>query len=179
MASPIDEGLAFFRPDFLGDHLGLFDRLATDVAWDDRIRARRVASFGAPYHYSGTVWPEAPMPAALVPVVAALAEAVGAEPNNCLANFYPTGDATMGYHADSTAELEPGTGITIVSLGAARTLSFRREADRADVHEQTLTGGSLLHMTGAMQATWRHAVLRAPGGASGRISLTFRRIRAI
>ncbi|WP_020470645.1 alpha-ketoglutarate-dependent dioxygenase AlkB [Zavarzinella formosa] len=177
MQSPIEEGVAFFWPGFLAVGAELFALLASGVAWDDRIRARRVASFGVPYNYSGNIWPEAPMPEALAPVVAAVAEAVGYEPNNCLANYYPTGDSTMGYHSDSVDELEPGTGISIVSLGTARSMSFRREADRSEIHELVLVGGSLLHMTSAMQAAWRHAVLRAEGVSDGRISLTFRRIK--
>ena len=68
MQSPIEEGVAFFRPGFLAGSEGLFALLAAGVAWDDRIRARRVASFGAPYNYSGTVWPEAPIPESLAPV---------------------------------------------------------------------------------------------------------------
>ncbi len=177
MLSPIDEGVAFFRPKFLADSQELFERLAVEVVWDDRIRARRVASFGVPYNYSGTVWPEAPMPDSLVPVAAAVAMIAGYEPNNCLANFYPDGDSTMGYHSDSVDEIESGTGITIVSLGAARAISFRSEADRSEIHELVLGSGSLLHMTAAMQSTWRHAVLRSEGVTMGRISLTSRRIK--
>ena len=177
MQSPIMQGVAFFSPGFLAGSDGLFARLAAEVKWDDRIRARRVASFGVPYNYSGTVWPEAPMPELLVPIVAAVAKAVGYEPNNCLANYYPSGDSTMGYHADSVVELEPGTGISIVSLGTPRVITFRREDDRSEIHELLLESGSLLHMTAAMQSMWRHAVLRAEGVSAGRISLTFRRIK--
>ena len=175
----IAAGLLVFRPAFLADSRGLFDRLAAGVAWDDRIRARRVASFGEPYNYSGTVWPRADVPDDLRPVLRAVAAAVGYELNNCPANYYPDGDSTMGYHADAVADLEPGTGISIVSLGAARTLSFRREPDRAVVHEVVLAGGSLLHMTAELQAGRRHAVRRSAEAVGGRISLTFRRLRVI
>jgi alkylated DNA repair dioxygenase AlkB len=89
-----------------------------------------------------------------VQVAASVALAVGYEPNNCLANYYLDGDSTMGYHSDSVAELETGTGISIVSLGVARAISFRREADRSEVHQLTLGSGSLLHMTAIMQSVW-------------------------
>ncbi len=177
MPSPMQEGVAFFRPAFLTGSEELFARLTAEVPWDERIRARKVASFGVPYNYSGTVWPETPMPESLKPVVVAVAGAVGYESNNCLANYYPDGGSTMGYHFDSVDELEPGTGISIVSLGAARAISFRRDADRSEVHELILDSGSLLHMTAAMQSLWRHAVLRAESVSAGRISLTFRRIK--
>ncbi|VTS07514.1 alpha-ketoglutarate-dependent dioxygenase AlkB [Tuwongella immobilis] len=177
MPSPIEEGVALFRPDFWIECDALFSQLVAEVAWDDRIRARRVASFGVPYNYSGTVWPAAPIPTILMPMLAALTDVVGYAPNNCLANYYPTGDSTMGYHADSVSELEPGTGISIVSLGATRAITFRRERSRSEVYELPLSSGSLLHMTAQMQSAWRHAVLRAEGVSAGRISLTFRRIK--
>jgi alkylated DNA repair dioxygenase AlkB len=174
MVSPIEEGLAFFLPDFLVGGQDLFEQLASEVAWDDRIRARRVASFGAPYNYSGTVWPEVPLPDMLVPVSSGVAKAVGYQPNNCLANFYPDGGSTMGYHSDSVTELVASTGISIVSLGAPRAISFRRESNRSEVHELMLVNGSLLHMSAAMQSSWRHAILRSDETTGGRISLTFR-----
>lgn len=179
MPSPIEEGVAFFLPSFMTGGQELFDRLSCEIAWDDRIRARRVASFGVPYNYSGTVWPRSPLPDALLPVVASMAEAVGYEPNNCLANFYPDGSSTMGYHSDSIDDLEPGTGIAILSLGAARAISFCREANRSEVHELVLSSGSLLHITAGMQSIWRHAVLRSDGVTAGRISLTIRRIKYV
>lgn len=176
MVAPVEEGVAFFLPDFLAGSQQLYERLVSEVAWDDRIRARRVASFGVPYNYSGTVWPEAPLPDVLVTVSIAVSKVVGYEPNNCLANFYPDGGSTMGYHSDSVADLASGTGITIVSLGTPRAISFRREPDRSEVHELVLGSGSLLHMSAAMQASWRHAILRSDEVAAGRISLTFRRL---
>lgn len=177
MPSPVEEGVAFFRPDLLADSQGLFDQLVAEIIWDDRIRARRVASFGVPYNYSGTVWPDAPLPDTILPVSAAIARVVGYEPNNCLLNYYPDGGSTMGYHSDSVSELEPGTGISIVSLGATRAISFRRESDRSEVYELALESGALLHMTADMQYLWKHAVLRAEGVKKGRISLTFRRVK--
>ncbi len=175
--TPIDEGLLRVVPGFLSDHAALFEALVTGVAWDDRIRARRVASFGVPYNYSGTVWPEVAMPAPIATVTRDVAAVVGYAPNNCLANYYPDGESTMGYHADAVAELAPGTGITIVSLGATRTLSLRGEPDRTVTHALAMEAGSLVHMTAALQTHWRHAVLRAPEVTGARISLTFRRLR--
>ena len=64
-----------------------------------------------------------------------------------------------------------------MSLGTARAISFRREADRCEVYELVLDSGSLLHMAAVMQSAWRHAVLRSEGLTEGRISLTFRRIK--
>jgi hypothetical protein len=162
--------------DFLPEHHALHDHLAASVAWDTRIRARKSANFGLPYNYSGIEWPATPFPDALSPLLARVAVEVGFEPNNCLANFYPDGNSTMGFHSDSTAELEPGTGIAIVSLGAERTITFRR-LDKTISESHALPSGSLLWMCPEMQADWKHAILANPSAAGGRISLTFRRMR--
>lgn len=118
-----------------------------------------------------------PFPDALLPVRERVAVEVGFEPNNCLANFYPTGDSTMGFHSDSTAELEPGTGIAVVSLGAERTITFRRIADKTVTESYRLLSGSLLWMCPEMQAEWLHAILADSTTSAGRISLTFRRMK--
>src|ERR1700760_4466630 len=98
------------RADFLPNSLALYEHLAASITWDTRIRARKSMSFGLPYNYSGIEWPAAPFPDAVVPVRERVAAEAGFEPNNCLANFYPDGKSSMGFHSDSTDELEPGTG---------------------------------------------------------------------
>jgi alkylated DNA repair dioxygenase AlkB len=95
---------------------------------------------------------------------------------HALANYYPDGTSTMGFHADSTEELEPGTGVAVVSLGAERAITFRSIADRSVTVEYPLASGSLLYMSAEVQSAWKHAILPQPG-AGGRISLTFRRLK--
>lgn len=164
--------------EFLPDSLALYDRLASAVVWDTRIRARKSASFGLPYNYSGLEWPAAPLPGVIVTLVARVSAAVGFEPNNCLANYYPDGASSMGFHSDSTAELESGTGIAVLSLGAERTITFRRIDDKTVNEGYRLPSGSLLWMSPEMQADWRHAILADRNATGGRISLTFRRVKA-
>ena len=174
----IDSGSIRLLSDFLPNSHALYGHLAGSVVWDTRIRARKSMSFGLPYNYSGIEWPEAPFPDAVVPLRNRVATEVGFEPNNCLANFYPDGTSSMGFHSDSTAELEPGTGIAVVSLGADRTITFRRIDTKTVSESYRLTSGSLLWMCPDMQAEWRHAILTDAHAAGGRISLTFRRMRA-
>lgn len=159
---------------FVPDAAALFGLLSEATAWDTRMRARRTASFGVPYNYSGITYPVAAVPVPVAAIMDRLAERVGWRPNNCLANYYPDGTSTMGFHADSTDELEPGTGVAVVSLGAERAITFR-SADRAVV-EYTLRSGSLLYMTTEVQHGWKHAILPQPD-AGGRISLTFRQLK--
>lgn len=161
-----------YLPDAIPDAERCFARLVDEIAWSDRMRARRTASFGRPYNYSGQVYAAAPMP----PLIAALAEraaaAAGHDFNNCLLNCYPTGDHTMGFHHDAYDGLVATSWIAIVSLGAARPIVFR-SVDRAALHQLTLAPGSLLLMNQATQAGWAHAIPRAPD-AGLRISATFR-----
>ena len=97
------------------------------------------------------------------------------EANNCLLNYYPDGRARMGFHADSAMGLVEGSGVAIVSLGAPRTLRFRR-TEQPDVRlDYPLVPGGLLFMEKRVQAEWQHAVPRA-GRVEGRISLTFRAV---
>ncbi len=161
---------------FFAGHASLYQALLDGVTWNERLRARKTASFGQPYNYSGVTYDAVPFPDLLLPLLAAVNERLGYASNNCLANFYPSGEATMGFHADSTSELAVGTGIASVSLGAARAITFRANADKSVELHLLLPPGSLLFMASETQQSWKHGLLPStnPGG---RISLTFRQIR--
>jgi alkylated DNA repair dioxygenase AlkB len=162
---------------FVPDSLALFEHLLKSIAWDDRMRARKAASFGLPYNYSGITYNPTPFPDPLLPLLDGLEQRLGYRPNNCLAHYYADGSSTMGFHSDSIAELVPGTGIAIVSLGAERALTFRHQADRKRVESYPLPSGSLLYMSPEMQRDWKHAIL-AEENVGERISLTFRRMKS-
>ena len=76
---------------------------------------------------------------------------------------------------DSTTELEPDTGVAILSLGAERTISYKSIQDRKIIKEYCLKSGSLLYMNQHVQHNWLHAIPKEKS-IGGRISLTFRRI---
>jgi alkylated DNA repair dioxygenase AlkB len=177
MASELLEtGAIRLVPQFLSNPQALFEHLAATVAWDTRMKARKSASFGLPYNYSGITWPVGPFPVAVAELLPSITAAARFEPNNCLANYYPDGESSMGFHSDSTAELAPETGVAVLSVGAERVITFRRSADKAASESYRLPSGSLLWMCPEMQAEWKHAVLADPDVREGRISLTFRRI---
>jgi alkylated DNA repair dioxygenase AlkB len=175
--SLIESGAIWIENDFLPDSAALYDRLVSAITWDERIISRKVASFGAPYNYSGTSWSAAPFPDSLLTVLERVAARLGYRPDNCLANYYPDGRSTMGFHRDAVSDLAPGTGIAVLSLGACRTLSFRSEADKRRIEQYRLPSGSLLYMSPEMQADWKHAIQATDTDIGGRISLTFRRMR--
>jgi alkylated DNA repair dioxygenase AlkB len=162
-------------PQFLDGSHRLFEHLKKTVAWDERMKARKTASFGVSYDYSQIAYAQAPMPAELAEVCKKLEGALGFLPNNCLLNYYGDGKSSMGFHSDSSEELAPGTGVCIVSLGAVRSIVFRRKSDRSLEFGYPLPSGSLLYMTRAVQDLWLHAIPKA-ADTGERISMTFRAI---
>ncbi len=172
---PIEVPGVWVEDEFLPDSSALFTLLAGTTAWDERMRARKTASFGVPYNYSGITYPVVPVPEPVAALMDRLADHLGYRSNNCLANYYADGESAMGFHSDSTDGLAPATGIAIVSLGAERTITFQAKADKLYTAEFLLRCGSLLFMTAEVQNDWKHAIL-PQRGATGRISLTFRNV---
>lgn len=161
---------------FLQEHASLFETLRDSVTWDDRMAARRTASFGQPYNYSQIDYSATPMLPELKDVASKLESQLNVAFNNCLLNFYETGDNSMGFHSDDTSGLISGTGVAIVSLGSARDITFRNIADKSIQHSFSLLPGSLLYMDDAVQALWMHAI-KKQANAGPRISLTWRAFR--
>jgi alkylated DNA repair dioxygenase AlkB len=155
---------------------GLFKLLRDTIVWDERMAARKTASFGKAYNYSQMSYPYQGFLPELEVVRASLDPVIGFAPNNCLVNYYTSGSSKMGYHSDQTDILEPGTGVAIVSLGATRTLKFRSIADPEAFMSFDLVDGSLIYMTQEVQDNWQHAILKSDNDG-GRISLTFRQIK--
>ena len=160
---------------FLCDQEAVFTWAIANVAWDDRIRARKTASFGVPYNYAGLTYEPNPFPPELDRVRVMVGEHVRMEANNCLLNYYPDGDARMGFHSDSAMGLIGDSGVAIVSLGAQRGLRFRRIAHLDERVTLDLAPGSLLYMRPEVQREWQHALPRTKRPAP-RISLTFRAV---
>ncbi len=164
------------QPDFIEAAKDLFAMLKASVVWDERMRARKTASFGVAYQYSQITYEEAPMPAPLAAICQRIAATLGFLPNNCLLNFYPDGNASMGFHSDAVDQLVPGTGVAIVSLGSVRDIIYRNKVDKQIEYAYPLGDGSLLYMSDLVQQEWLHAIPKADG-AGERISLTFRSMR--
>lgn len=162
--------------DFYSSHDSLFQVLLKSVEWDNRMAARRTASFGRPYNYSQIDYPASDIPEALQPMLALLATRLNIAFNNCLLNFYETGDNTMGFHSDDTSGLILGTGVAIVSLGSVRDITYRSKSRPEIQHSYPLQPGSLLYMDDEVQTYWVHAIKRQKD-VGPRISLTWRAFR--
>lgn len=168
-----------YRPGAVADPDALFAHVRDHVPWTSQMASRQTASMGRPYNYKGARYPVADWLPAIADLRDALAEEIGFEATNCLLNYYPTGRHSLGWHHDDVDILAPGTGIAIISLGAARPLRLRRvdplAANGFEYRSITLAPGSLLLMTPQMQATWQHSLRRVPA-PEPRISLTLRDI---
>ena len=161
---------------FFPKHEELIAQLLAEVTWDESMRARKTAGFGLPYDYSQMSYAASDMPPCLDDVIGCLKARLSITFNNCLLNYYETGQNTMGFHADETNGLQPGTGVAIVSLGSERTITFR-SIDQTCLVDYQLLPGSMLYMDDNVQQNWTHAI-RKQKEASPRISLTWRAIRS-
>lgn len=169
------DGITYIE-NFVNNPSELYDKLVTTVKWDERMSARKTASFGKAYNYSQIEYPYQAFPPELAMILEQLAPIIGFVPNNCLLNYYVNGKSKMGYHSDQTDILEPNTGIAIVSIGEARVLRFRNIEAPDQFLSYELTSGSLVYMTQEIQKYWQHSIPKSDT-ENGRISLTFRQIR--
>lgn len=165
----------FYTPLFIPNSLSLFSELESTVDWDTSMGLRKTASFGKAYNYSQMSYPEVPFLDVLHPLLEAIEQELGFKPNNCLINYYTSGNSRMGYHSDQIEGLAPDTGIVIVSLGATRILRFRAMDGTNTTMDYPLASGSLAYMTQDVQRHWQHAIPKA-NTAEPQMSLTFRQL---
>ncbi|WP_293304690.1 alpha-ketoglutarate-dependent dioxygenase AlkB [Pedobacter sp. UBA5917] len=161
---------------FIDNPNHLLDLLTSTVKWDERMTARKTASFGKAYNYSQINYPYQDFLPELAAINKKLKNVIGFEPNNCLINYYLDGKSKMGYHSDQTDILADGTGVAIVSIGETRTLKFRNIENPEQFISYDLTAGSLVYMTQEVQNLWQHAIPKSDT-ENGRISLTFRKMK--
>jgi len=172
MQSQVPDGVTIIEG-FVEEATELFEALRANVIWDERMASRKTASFGVPYNYSQIRYPSAPFPQILDALGQQLHNFLGPRFNNCLLNLYSDGSGSMGFHSDDTSNLEPGSGVAIVSVGAERRITFRSKVGpTADLHRK-LSNGSLLYMDGVVQRNWLHAIEQEEE-VGPRISLTWR-----
>lgn len=163
-----------FIENFVDDSNQLFNYLKDNLEWDTRMKSRSTASFGIAYNYSGMKYPEKEFIPELENIATKIESLLGWKPNNCLLNYYPNGNSKMGYHSDNTDILAPETGVVIISIGTARHLDFKHK-ELEEITSFNLTNGSLFYMDNNVQDEYLHAINESDA-ASGRISLTFRKI---
>lgn len=167
----------------------LFCQLRDEIAWQEESITlygktvkvpRLVCWYGdadATYTYSGTH--HIPLP--WLPILLTLKveiEALISHPfNSVLANLYRNQYDSVGWHADNESELGRNPTIASLSLGETRLFKLQHTKTK-EIHDISLTSGSLLVMRGALQHHWRHCVPKSTQEKGARINLTFRQIGA-
>ncbi len=169
------EGITFIET-FIDYSTDLFETLKMNVEWDERMVARKTASYGKAYNYSQIKYPFQPFTNELDQLVNAINNTLNFKPNNCLINYYLDGKSKMGFHSDQTDILHNGTGVAILSVGATRILRFRKIDNHELIRDFELPSGSLIYMTSEVQNKWQHAIPKSEIN-KGRMSLTFRKIK--
>ena len=91
------DGITFVE-NFIENPNELFENLRVNVKWDERMTARKTASFGKAYNYSQIEYPFQEFTTELKEINQSIAKIIGFEPNNCLMNYYLDGKSKMGYH---------------------------------------------------------------------------------
>lgn len=99
--------------------------------------------------------------------------------NFVLLNYYPNGNAHVGYHTDKEKTLDNTVAIAGLSIGAPRMIRFCPikkpvEEKRNISFDFTMGDNSLTIMPPGIQDTHKHSVPRQSTSTSPRISLTFR-----
>lgn len=176
----------------IDDATTLYDTLLNELPWQSdivtlfgktHITTRQVVWMGnenANYQYSGHVRQTVPWSDAVFHVKQKIEQALAeidviVDFNTCLLNYYPTGADGMGYHADDEKELGHQPIIASLSLGATRKFVFKHKKTQDKV-ELYLESGQLVVMHGDTQRFWKHTITKTKQIATGRISLTFRRM---
>ncbi len=102
----------------------------------------------------------------------------GVSYNAVLINLYRNGLDKMGWHSDDEPELGINPNIASISLGVERCFKLRhKQKDAAEISLE-LAHGSLLQMSGSLQANWQHSLPVRKRISLPRINLTFRYIKS-
>jgi alkylated DNA repair dioxygenase AlkB len=170
----------------------LFYNLVTELPWQEdivtlfgktHVTTRQIVWMGdsdIDYQYSGHTRQTIPWTDTMFHVKQhveqqLLALGIDTNFNSCLLNYYPSGDDGMGYHADDERELGEQPIIASLSLGTTRKFVFKHKKTQDKV-ELYLESGQLIVMHGDTQSFWKHSITKTKTVATGRISLTFRKI---
>ena len=158
---------------FIHNHRELFAAFETNLKWNCQFQSRKTVTFGVSYNYRNGRVKKKPMPDFLEPILQRIHDRFAYLPNNCLVNYYPTGDNYISFHSDQDTEMKADTGVAIISLGSVRTMTLRSIANKKIQFHYPLQPGSAFFMEDRIQSSWQHGVLRE-SGAGPRISMSFR-----
>ena len=76
------DGITYIE-NFIDNPEAMFDYLSANVNWDERMSARKTASFGKAYNYSQMAYPYQAFLPELQTIIEDLKPVIGFEANNC------------------------------------------------------------------------------------------------
>jgi alkylated DNA repair dioxygenase AlkB len=159
-----------------------FELLKQELPWqqnDIRVfgklhkEPRLTCWFGPAYKYSSIQWPEAAFPELINEINIKLNVVADFSFNAVLANYYRSGNDSMGWHSDNEPEMDKSL-IASVTFGGKRIFKMRNRGNGQKVDIE-LADSSLLIMR-HMQDDWQHAIPKSKTRNDPRINLTYRRI---
>lgn len=89
-------------------------------------------------------------------------------------NYYRDGTDSVAWHSDHDEDLVADPCVALVSLGATREMWLRTKSVPRKQLRCVLEPGSILSMTGDVQAYWEHHIPKVNRPTSARISVALR-----
>lgn len=180
-----------YIPNFIANPDAALLALQTELEWERRDSAPRseyyVNDTGEPYTYgNGTgrrTYLVRPYHAVILDIrkelekyVAAAFPSIRPVFEVCFLNRYLNQSDALGWHADSSEEMDDARPIATISLGVEREIWFRPNGkeNTQNITKLKLGNGSMCLMHPGMQDTHQHRIPKASFLCGERISLTFR-----
>ena len=146
---------------------------------------RYVQSYGVPYRFSGKTHDALPVPELVAPILQYANDYLhethpDKNYNQVLLNWYQDGKHYISRHSDDEADIQEGTPILSVSLGATRTFRIRKAGKSETggvppiLTDIPMPDGTVVSMCGQFQKEFTHEVPKTTKVTEPRINITFR-----
>jgi len=171
-----DHGRFAYEPGVISPSLAeaWFAALLAEVPWQAKRREMYGRDVDVPRLVQHYALDDPALPPVLRDAGGEVVAATGTPFTSVGLNLYRDGRDSVAPHNDHIEELAEGAPITLLSLGATRTMTLRERALPKRKFDVKLEAGSLLTMSYATQFHWDHGIPKARGEVGPRISLAFR-----
>ena len=177
-----------YHPNIFEETLGyeLMQKFITETPWtqkvvkmyDKQVITPRLSAWYADtetYDYTSlrksepNIWTPA-----LLMIKAIVEPIAGVKFNSVLLNYYRDGNDSVAWHSDNEKALGTHPTIASVTFGQVRAFDIRNKSNHREKYSVKLEHGSLLLMTGDLQAKWDHRIAKSNKVLKPRLNLTFR-----
>src|ERR1700754_2871495 len=171
-----DHGRFAYEPDVIPISLAdtWFATLMADIPWQAQRREMYGREVDVPRLVQHYALEDPALPAVLRDAGREVIAATGVPFTSVGLNLYRDGRDSVAPHNDHIEELAEGAPITLLSLGATRTMALRERESPKRSFDVEMEAGSLLTMTYATQFHYDHGIPKVRRDVGPRISLAFR-----